>query len=389
MTAFASTLRRELTHLRQDKGDLFLTLAMMPLLCMLIWWVFSAGQPDSLPVALIDQDQTSSSREFSRVVDAAPGLTLLRHYKNSASAIDELRQRKVYAVLLIPKGFQDRVLSGAPAELALQVNSQYSTYSSTIERHLAGAALTAGAGIGVERLQLQGIFIDASLAMAMPISVNATPLFNEGPNYEVFLAATLIPALFHVLAMILVVSAIGRELRDGTAGVWLSNADNSLSIALVAKILPYFLILNLYAGIFVMFFQQQAPDSYGGNSLSIWLTMVLMNGAAMAIAMLIIAATRNFRMGLSLAGFYSAPAFAYSGQAFPLVAMPEIAQYWASILPLTHWLKIYNQLWLADAPINEVLQPILTIVTMLTLSCAIAYWLLERFAFNSQSWGAR
>jgi ABC-2 type transport system permease protein len=389
MTAFASTLRRELTHLRQDKGDLFLTLAMMPLLCMLIWWVFSAGQPDSLPVALIDQDQTSSSREFSRVVDAAPGLTLLRDYKNSASAIDELRKRKVYAVLLIPKGFQDRVLSGAPAELALQVNSQYSTYSSTIERHLAGAALTAGAGIGVERLQLQGIFIDASLAMAMPISVNATPLFNEGPNYEVFLAATLIPALFHVLAMILVVSAIGRELRDGTAGVWLSNADNSLSVALVAKVLPYFLILNLYAGIFVMFFQQQAPDSYGGNSLSIWLTMVLMNGAAMAIAMLIVAATRNFRMGLSLAGFYSAPAFAYSGQAFPLVAMPEIAQYWASILPLTHWLKIYNQLWLADAQINEVLQPILTIATMLILSCIVAYWLLKRFAFNAQSWGAR
>lgn len=389
MTAFFATLARELQHLRQDKGDLFLSVGMMPLLCLLIWWVFSAGQPDSLPVAVVDHDQSSTSRQVLRMIEATPGIALQRNFANNTAAIDALRKRTVYAVLIIPTGFEKEVLSGTPAPLVLQLNSQYSTYSSTIERNLTGAALTAGVGIGLTRLQMQGISAEAGIAMAMPISVNATPLFNEGPNYEVFLAATLIPALFHVLAMILVVSAIGRELRDGTAAIWRSNAANSLSIALTAKILPYFVMLNLYAGLFVLFFQQLVPASYTGNGLSLWLTMLLMNSAAMAIAMLIVAATRNFRMGLSLAGFYSAPAFAYSGQAFPLVAMPEMAQYWASILPLTHWLQIYNQLWMAGAPVTAVLKPIAIIMTMLLLSGTIAYWLLNRFAFNAQSWGAR
>lgn len=389
MTAFALSLKRELSHLRADKGDLFLTLGMMPLLCVFIWWIFSTGQPDSLPVAVVDYDQTSISRQFVRLADAAPGIALAQGSIDHAEAIDALRKRKVYAVLVVPKGFETKVFSGTPADLVLQVNSQYSTYSSTIERHLSGAALTAGAAIGLERLQMQGIFIDAGLAMAMPISVSATPLFNEGPDYEVFLAATLIPALFHIIAMILVVSAVGRELRDGTAGQWLKTAENSLAIALSAKVLPFFIVINLYSALFIIYFQQLAPQSYSGNILNIWLTMVLMNSAAVAMGLLIVAATRNFRMGLSLAGFYSAPAFAYSGQAFPLVAMPDAAQYWASILPLTHWLQIYNQLWMSGAPMSAVYQPLAILLAMLMVASSLGFWLLNRFAFKPESWGAR
>ncbi|MDP4535858.1 ABC transporter permease [Alkalimonas collagenimarina] len=389
MAAFALSLKRELSHLKKDKGDLFLTLGMMPLLCVFIWWIFSAGQPDSLPVAVVDYDQTSISRQFIRLADAAPGIALVHGSIDHAEAIDALRKRKVYAVLVVPKGFEAEVFSGTPADLVLQVNSQYSTYSSTIERHLSGAALTAGVAIGLERLQMQGIFIDAGLAMAMPISVNATPLFNEGPDYEVFLAATLIPALFHIIAMILVVSAVGRELRDGTAGQWLQTAENSLAIALSAKVLPFFIVINLYSALFIIYFQQLAPQSYSGNILNIWLTMVLMNSAAIAMGLLIVAATRNFRMGLSLAGFYSAPAFAYSGQAFPLVAMPDAAQYWASILPLTHWLQIYNQLWMSGAPMSAVYQPLAILLAMLVVASGLGFWLLSRFAFKPESWGAR
>ncbi|WP_404339090.1 ABC transporter permease [Pseudoalteromonas mariniglutinosa] len=389
MTTFTVSVKRELKHLQQDKGDLFLCLGMMPLLCIFIWWIFSAGQPDSLPVALVDNDQTMTSRQLSRLADAAPGISLTKKYINSSTAIDALRTRDIYAVLVIPKGFENEVLTGSPAKVVLQLNSQYSTYSSTIERHLTGAILTVGAGIGIERLKMQGIFIDEGLSIAVPINVNATPLFNEGPSYEVFLAATLIPALFQVLAMILVVSAIGRELRDGTAAKWLIAANRSLFKALIAKVLPYFIVLNFYALLFILFFQQLVPESYSGNSLITWLTIVLMNSTAMTIGIMIVAATRNFRMGLSLAGFYSAPAFAYSGQAFPLVSMPDAAQYWASILPLTHWLKVYNQLWVGGAPLNVVIQPVLIMLAMLIVSSVVAFWLLSSFAFKPRSWGAR
>ncbi len=389
MSAFQAGLQRELNHLRHDKGDLFLTLGMMPVLFALIWWIFSAGQPTSLPVAIVDEDNTSVSRQISRLVDATAGVELVRDYTSAQSAINAIRSRDIFAVLVIPKGLEKSVLSGNPGQLVLQLNSQYSTYSSTIERNITGAVLTAGVGIGLERLKMGGAFSDAAIGIAMPVSVNALPLFNEGPDYEVFLGATLIAALFHILAIIMAVTAVGRELRDGTAGEWLAKSNGSLSIALLTKTLPYFVALNFYTLIFVGFFQAQAPNSYTGSLFAIWLTLLVMTAAAIAVGILIVAATKNFRMGLSVGGFYSAPAFAYSGQAFPLIAMPDAAQYWASIIPLTHWLELYNQMWIAGAPLNEALQPFAIILLMLVLAFAPAYMLLKQNAFEPANWGSR
>ncbi|MEW6203755.1 MAG: ABC transporter permease [Pseudomonadota bacterium] len=389
MSAFRVGLQRELTHLRHDKGDLFLTVGMMPLLFALIWWIFSAGQPTGLPVALIDEDNTSTSRQISRLIEATPGVDLNRDYINAKSALDAIRTREVFALLVIPKGLESDVLGGKPGQLVLQLNSQYSTYSSTIQRNITSAVLTAGVGIGIERLKMGGAFQDAAIGVAMPVSVNALPLFNEGPDYEVFLGATLIAALFHILAIIMSVTAVGRELRDGTASEWLAASNGSLTTALLSKILPYFIALNLYTFVFVAFFQIAAPDSYQGNVLGTWLTMVVMTVAAMAVGILVVALTKNFRMALSVGGFYSAPAFAYSGQAFPLIAMPEPAQYWASILPLTHWLQLYNQMWIAGAPLVEAYRPFLVIGLMTVLAIVPAYVLLKRNAFEPANWGSR
>ncbi|MEN3158753.1 ABC transporter permease [Alkalimonas sp. NCh-2] len=389
MSAFRLSLSRELKHLHDDRGDRFLALWLMPLLCIFIWWIFSAGQPEQLPVAVMDQDQSPLSRQLIRLVDAAPGVAVTLDATDSKVAVDALRQRQIYGLLILPKGLQDSIYQGQPAELVLQLNSQYTTYASTLQRGIQQAIMTVGVGIHSDRLQRQGLYPEASLATVLPVQVLATPLYNEGPSYEVFLAATLIPALFQILAMVVTVSAIGRELRDGTAKAWLDSAGGSVLLALVSKLVPYFALLILYGAGYVLLFQLLAPASYAGSAVNIWSSFVLMIAAAMAIALLLVALTRNFRMALSLAGFYSAPAFAYSGQAFPLVAMPELAQYWASILPLTHWLKLYNQQWLAGAPWQAASTPWLVLLSMLLLGSISGYLLLKRSGFKAESWGAR
>lgn len=388
MSALLASIQRELKHLRYNRGDLFLAVGLLPLLCLLVWWIFSAGQPLNLPIAVVDQTPSSSSRELTRMINAAPGVSVDQHWQTSAPAIDALRQRHVYAVLLMPNDFESSLLRGDSAELVLLLNTQYSTYSSTIQRDVQQAILTVGTGISADRLQRLGMYDDESIVTMMPIKVLVSTLYNEGPNYEVFLSATLIPALFQILAMVLTVSAIGRELRDGSARNWLQVAKGSVFIALFGKLLPYLMLLALYGAIYILLFYHLAPASYAGSSWAAYFTFVLMVAAAMSISIFIIAITRNFRMGLSVAGFYSAPAFAYSGQAFPLIAMPELAQLWASILPLTHWLKIYNQVWLAGAPWAAILAP-LTILLAMWFSAVPAALLLRQFSFHPASWGGR
>ena len=62
-------------------------------------------------------------------------------------------------------------------------------------------------------------------------------LFNVSTNYEQFLAATLVPALIHILAMTAGAWSVGRELREHTLGEWLSPDGQSASLARVAAVL--------------------------------------------------------------------------------------------------------------------------------------------------------
>lgn len=383
-----ASLQREFTYLGQHKGDFFLAVLFLPLLGLLIWWIFSAGQPVNLPIAVVDHDQSSLSRQLTRLVNATPGVEIIQQEPELPQAIQALRQRKVYAVLVFPHQLEKNTLQGQGGDILLQLNAQYATYSSTIQRNIQQTVLTLNTALNSDRLQRMGPHAELSLATVLPIQVLAVPLYNDGPSYEVFLSATLVPAIFQILAMVLTVSALGRELRDGTAQAWLDTANQSLLRALLGKLLPYFVLLAFYGAGYIYLYSRIEPDSYFGSPWLAYAAFLLMLLASMSVSLLLVAVLRNFRMALSMAGFYSAPAFAYSGQAFPLVAMPELAQAWASILPLTHWIKIYNQLWLAGAPWQAIQTPVLTLIG-LTLLAVPSYWLLQKYAFHPQHWGAR
>ena len=53
------------------------------------------------------------------------------------------------------------------------------------------------------------------------------------------------------------------------------------------------------------------------------LGLLLLIAAYLGVGTLLIAATLTFRNALSIAAFITAPAFAFSGQGFPLLAMPR------------------------------------------------------------------
>lgn len=387
-------LYRELTFLRQHPGDLLFTFVAPLLLIVLVIWIFSSGSFHQLPIAVVDHDQSQASHTLIQNLNALPDLDIRLQTADPEVAKQALTRRQVYAVLIFPERTEQSIYRQESADLILYINSQYTSYAATIERAISTLVYGANLSIASTTLQSQSgaqqlaMTQEQSLTLLRPIQVTTMPLYNESPNYAVFLSATLIPALLHIFAVVFAVSSVGRELRDGTAHTWLHSAQGSLARALTLKLLPYFVSLAFFSALYIGYYAWSDPAHFGHQLWSTYFTLMLMNGAAMAIGLLFIAITRNFRFALSVAGFYSAPAFAFSGQAFPLVAMPISAQYWASILPLTHWLKIYNSLWLAQAPLASVQTPLMILVLMCL--CAVpAFFLLQRYAFQATSWGHR
>ena len=72
--AFVRSALRECARLRADPWDLALA-TWVPLLALaLLAWMFSAGVPRELPVAVVDHDNSAASRELVRRLDAVPEL---------------------------------------------------------------------------------------------------------------------------------------------------------------------------------------------------------------------------------------------------------------------------------------------------------------------------
>lgn len=390
MNSIVNSFRREVRRLRADPWDLAMV-TWVPLLGVaLLWWIFSAGLPRHLAVGVVDEDHSSLSRQLVRMLDATPGVQITQHYANTAEAEHALRTVQVYAVVTIPRDFAHTVKQGRAAQVTLLHNAQLGTHSGLLQRDVRTAVGTLSAGIEMAARNKRGESAQAVHVSMEPIHSQMVALFNVSSNYEQFLGAALIPALLHILAMTAGAWTVGRELRDRTLGEWL-GAGELLRTAgsLIGKLaLPWatLTLVGLLALVGITWGRGWHPPgnlAWVAGALALLMAVSLTAGAALA------ALTRSLRTALSGAGFFAAPAFAFSGVAFPLAGMPASARAWAEAMPFTHYIRLQIEQLQMSAPLATsvpTMVGLLAATGMLWLVAAVGLHLAAR---QPATWGSR
>lgn len=388
---FFGSARREAARYRQSGWDLAM-ITWVPLLsCALIWWILSAGLPRQLPIGVLDQDHSGWSRQLQRFLDAAPGLKLADSYDDASQAMQALRRADVYAVVQIPPDFSRHIKLGQSTQVTLLHNAQLGTHSGLIQRDVRAAVTALSSGIEMAARKQRGQ-PPLTTRMAMePIQAQTITLFNVSLNYEQFLAAALIPALLHILAMTAGAWAVGRELRDSTLGRWLGDQPHWIDAgaALLGKLCWPLLSLGL-VGVCALLGLTWGRGWYPPGSL-LWVSVGLLALLALSLVMggLAAVATMSLRTALSITGFLSAPAFAFSGAGFPLGSMPVLARGWAQLLPYTHYIRLQMEQLQMGAPLRysvPILAGLLAATLFSGLSCALLF---GRAARRTERWGGR
>ncbi|WP_240919199.1 ABC transporter permease [Acidovorax sp. HDW3] len=393
MSILWASLRREGARLRASGADLAM-LTWVPLLAMaLLCWIFSAGQPQRLPIALWNEDPgTALSRQLERMLQASPGLELRAPVLNRAEAQAALQSMAVYAVVHIPPDMARDVKQGRSASITLLHNAQLATASSLVQRDVRQVVGTLSAGIEMQAAAKRGTPGQALYARMEPIKTQLVALFNVSTNYELFLAAALMPALVHILAMTAGAWSVGRELRERTLGDWLGAPPVGLGpifAALVGKLLIACLSLWACTMAALLYLAQLRGWAVAGSMAWIGLALALLVAVSLAAGAALSGLTLSLRTALSGAGFFSAPAFAFCGVAYPLLAMSPGARTWAEAMPYTHYARLQLEQWLMGAPLAQSLPTIaaLGLATLVLLAAASAG--LARGLRQPQRWGGR
>ena len=428
--AFLRSAAYERRFLAKNHWDFSMVVWIPLATVLLIWWIFSQTQITDLPIGVIDQDNSAVANTAVRYLEASPTLTVRQLYYSQADAEAAILQRDIYAVVIIPEDFSRNILSSQPAPLTLQVNAQYGTHSGIIQAGVQAVASTLSAGVEIKRLVKQGVAPSQAMTAYAPISVQRISLFNAATNYQQFLASTVIPALLHILAMVIGATTIGRELRDKNIGRWYrfidtgkphltlsktlkttsslstkQDSSNNKTSSSSAKV-PHSVSLSvLVFGLLGKYFWPILAYSLW-SALILWLAtsnqniniMSLMAVYAGFLCLMVLSFwlgaiftlnSFSLRMGLSTTGFISAPSYAFAGVTFPYIAISDSAQYWSNALPLTHYLKLHIAQLQMQAPI-AISVPIVYGLALATIIAMLLTALLTKRALaHPERWGAR
>ncbi len=407
----------------------YVMLLWLPLLTILgVWWTFSKPYITDLPIGVIDQSHSSYSRLLVRYLDASPDVQVTGLYPSLTAAKTAIVDYNIYGVVIIPSDFADNISQGKPAPVVFKVNAQYGSHSGIAQRGVQTAVGTLSAGVEIGRSVKQGSQRQQATITYSPIAIERISLFNAGGNYQQFLASTVMPALLHILMMIIGATTIGRELRDRTLAVWYTTITDPTApypnFAALKKVPPEQKLDYLHneplAKPHIPPHVSLAALVVGLNGKLIWallfyalwgaLMLTLANGVhasslpALAIVFVAFVAltmislwlgaifcllSYSLRMGLSSAAFISAPSYAFAGVAFPLLSMSEGAQRWAHTLPLTHYLKIHIGQLQMLAPLSTAYHTLFGLIVAVLVLLVLTALLCIRAFKNPQRWGSR
>lgn len=394
MSVLIASLLREWGRLRASPWD-WAMVSWVPLLVLaLMCWIFSAGQPYRLPIAVWSEDSSALSRQLVRMLQATPGLEVRQTVLNRGEAADALLRREVYGVVHIPPDLETHVKQGRGGAVTLLHNAQLATASSLLQRDLKQVVGTLSAGVEMQTAAKRGTPHQVLQVQMEPIKTQLVALFNVSTNYEQFLAAALIPALIHILAMTAGAWSVGRELRDRTLGDWLSPDGQpagvaSVAAALFGKLLPPAVLLWGSGMAALLYLALLRGWTVAGSMAWIAVGLAALVVVSLACGAALAAITLSLRTALSGAGLLSAPAFAFSGMGFPLLAMTGSARSWALAMPYTHYARLQVEQWQMGAPVVQTLPVVAGLLLAALLLFALASAGLSRGLRRPEKWGGR
>ncbi|MCD7899033.1 MAG: ABC transporter permease [Bacteroides sp.] len=313
-----------------------------PLFCYIFFTtLMDSGLPLNLPVAAVDLDDTSTSRNLVRNLDAFQQTAVVAHYPSVNDARNAMQRGEIYGFFYIPKGLSSDAQGQRQPTISFYTNNSYLIAGSLLFRDMKMMSELAAGAATRSVLYAKGATEDQAMAFLQPIVIDTHPLKNPWLNYSVYLCNTLVPGILMIMIFMVTVYSIGVEIKDRTAREWLRIGNNSIYISLAGKLLPHTVIFFIM-GIFYNAYLYGILDfPHNSGILPMILATLLFILASQAFGVVMIGTLPTLRLGLSFASLWGVISFSISGFTFPVMAMHPVLQALSILFPLRHYFLIY------------------------------------------------
>lgn len=344
---------REVKRMLTDRVYVF-CIILAPLFCYYFFTtLMSTGLPTNLPMGIVDQDNTTTSRQLVRNLDAFQQSRIADSYPDVTSARKAVQRGDIYGFYYIPKGTTRKAQRQEVAKVSFYTNASFLIAGSLLYRDMRTMSELGSGAAARTVLFAKGATEQQAMAFLQPIIIETHPIGNPWLSYNIYLSNSLIPGMLMLFIFMITVYSIGTEIKYRTAKTWLNMAGGNILKALSAKLLPHTIAFFVMGALYVFYlYGYLAFPCHCGIPTMLLLTL-LMVIAAQGMGVLMIGTLPTLRLGLSFASLWGVISFSIAGISFPVMAMHPMLQGVCLLFPLRHYFILYVNCALNGYPLLD------------------------------------
>lgn len=342
MKTIIAVIKRELSIWRKRPIYMLGSIVVMTVCSVFYLTFLRDGVPSDVPIGMVDDDNSTFSREFVRQLDATQ-LGKVISFDDFASARDAMQKGEITSFCVIPKGMFADLQAQRRPKFTFYVNTLYFLGGSLAYKDIMTMINLASGSVHRQILRMKGIDEHTMAGMLRPIDIDVHMIGNPTMNYGSYLANMMLPGVLEMVIVILIIYSLGTELKYGTSRNLLEKTGNDIVSALAGKMALYTLLFTSigFAMVFLLYGWMKFPIA--GNVLWMLLDVFLLVITSEAVGVFIIGCTPVLRFALSIGALYSVMAFSMTGFTLPVETMPAGIRGLAEIFPLRHYYQMYVQ----------------------------------------------
>ena len=151
-------------------------------------FVYSPEIFTKLPVAFVDNDQTTVSHQVRRMLNDTESLDVAYDASSMLDARKLFEEGKVNGIILIPENFSQKLQkSGGNPSIAIYCDASYMLY---YDKTLQAVMNSLGAFTGelqLKQTMMSGVPMKEAIASSKPFNIIANPLYNLEEGYAIFI----------------------------------------------------------------------------------------------------------------------------------------------------------------------------------------------------------
>ncbi len=365
---FVDILRHEYHYIFHDGGVLLIVVGAILIYSTAYSFAYKNEVLRDIPIAIVDNSQTPSSRQIIRSFDATPNLRVAYKPTSLEEAKKLFYQRKVNGVIVIPSDYEKKLQRAEKVNLAIYADASYFLMYRQVFFDVTSSVLHSNGNVEWVRFVSKGAQPKQAEALSNPVTISVKNLYNPSGGYATFIMPAIIMVIIQQ-TLLIGIGMIGGTWREFGLYRKLCPPDrkrmSTLPIVL-GKATVYGLIYGVTTFYILGLHYRLFHYPMNGATSTVVVFMLAYLAACIFLGIAISTLFRYRENSLLLLLWTSIPLLMLSGVSYPREGIPDWLFNFGQLFPSSHGVDGFIRIQSMGASLSEVL-PEIRMLCILTL----------------------